>query len=79
MLEPSAVLQLPHAQRDRTGARKAHHAAQALEGLLNVEGLAVLGQAHDGLVQTAPRGARLACPEVGVPREHPDDVRQGGP
>jgi hypothetical protein len=72
------VLQLPDAQADRAGALQADQGAEALVGLLNLEGLALLGQADDG-VEQAPAGVpRLAGPQGDVAGHHGLDVGQGG-
>jgi hypothetical protein len=47
--EPSGVLQLLDALPHRAGALEAHHGAKALQRLLDLEGLALLGQADDGV------------------------------
>jgi hypothetical protein len=72
------VLELPDAQAHRAGAVQAHQGAEALVGLLDLEGLALLGQADDG-VEQAPAGCpRLAGPQCDVAGHHALNVGQGG-
>ena len=72
------MLQLPHAQAHRAGALKAYQGAEALVGLLDLEGLALLSQADDGVEQAAAGGPRLAGPQGDVAGHRGLDVRQGG-
>jgi hypothetical protein len=73
------VLQLPDAQAHRAGAAQAHQGAEALQRLLDLEGLALLSQADDGVEQAAAGGPGLAGPQGDVAGHHALDVGQGGP
>jgi len=76
--KPSCVLQLPHAQAHGAGALEAHQGAEALQRLLDFEGLALLCQADDGVDEAAAGGPCLAGPQGGVSGDHALDVGQGG-
>jgi len=77
--KPSGMLKLLDALPHGTGALEGHDDGQALQCLLDFEGLALLGQTHDGVENPPTGSACLAGPQGNVLGHHALDVRKGRP